>query len=81
MTINNLMQQNVPSPFTSAIVLPEPSVIDVRQARIKYFSRTIHQLIRFRHSIGSSSLCPPGVSNDLDNVVAKKKMQLSCQTS
>ena len=72
MTINNLMQQNVPSPLTCAIVLPEPSVIDVRQAKIKYFSRKIHQTIRFRHSIGSPSLSLPGVSNDFDDVVAEE---------
>ena len=66
------MQQNVPSPLTSAIALPEPSVIDVRQGKIKYFSRTIHQTIRFRHSIGSPSLSLPGVSNDFDDVVAEE---------
>ena len=53
---NHLMQQNIPSPLTSATIPPEPSLIDIRQARIEHFSRTIHQPIRFRHSIGSPCL-------------------------
>ena len=66
------MQQNVPSPFTSAPVPLEPSVIDVRQARIEHFSRTIDQPIRFRHSNGSSRLPLAGASNNSDDVVAEE---------
>ena len=69
---NHLMQQKVPSPLTSATVLPELSVIDVRKARIEHFSRTIRQPIRFRHSIGSPSLSFVGASNNSDDGVAEE---------
>ena len=71
---NHLMQQKVPSPLTSATVPPEPSVIDVREARIEYFSRTIHQPIRFRQSIGSPSLSLVGASNNSDDGVAEENV-------
>ena len=66
------MQQNVPSPLTSATVSPEPSVIDVREARIEHFSRTKHQPIRFRHLIGSPSLSLVRATNSSDDVVAEE---------
>ena len=82
---NHLMQQKVPSPLTSATVPPEPSVIDVREARIEYFSRTIHQPIRFRHSIGSPSLSLVGASNNSDDGVAEENAaelpKLNCKLS
>ena len=66
------MQQNVPFPLTSATVPSEPSVIDVRQAKIEHSSRTIYQLIRFRHSIGSPNLSFAGASKNSDDVVAQE---------
>ena len=69
---NPLMQQKVPSPLTSATVPPEPSVIDVREARIEHFSRTMHQPIRFKHSIGSPSLSLVGESNNSDDGLAEE---------
>ena len=68
---NHLMQQNVPSPLTSATVPSEQSVIDVQQARTEHFSRTTHQLIRFRLSFGSPSLYLAGASNNSDDVLAE----------
>ena len=74
---NHLMQQNVPSSFTSAAVPLKPSLIDVREARIEHFSRTIHQTIRFRHPIGSPSLSLVEASNtvsfQLADIVGGKK--------
>ena len=69
---NYLMQQKVPSPLTNATVTPEPSVIDVREARIEHFSQTILQPLRFRHSIGSPSLSLVGASNNYDNGIAEE---------
>ena len=69
---NHLKQQKVPSPLTSATVPPEPSIIDVREVRIEHFSRTMHQPIRFRHSIGSPSLSLVGESNNSDDGVAEE---------
>ena len=69
---NHLMQQKVPSPLTSATVPLEPSVIDVRESRIEYFARAIHQPIRFRLSSGSPSLSPVGASNNSDDGVAEE---------
>ena len=66
------MQQNVPSPLTSATVPSEPSVIDVRQAKIDHSSRTIYQPIRFRHSIGSPNLSFVGASKNSDDVAAEE---------
>ena len=66
---HHLMQQNVPSPLTSATVPSEQSVIDVQQARTDHFSRTTHQLIRL--SFGSPSLYLAGASNNSDDVLAE----------
>ena len=58
--------------MTSATVPPKASVIDVGD-----FSRILHQPIRFRHSIGSSSLSYVGSSqnigatNNSDDVVTE----------
>ena len=69
---NHLMQQKVLSLLTSATVSPKPSAIDVGEARIEYFSWTIHQPIRFRHSICSHSLSLVGASNNSDDGVAEE---------
>ena len=46
--------------------------MDVRQAWIEHFSRTINQPTRFRHSISSPSLSLAGASNNSDDVVAEE---------
>ena len=70
--VNHLMQQKVLSHLTSTNVSPEPSVIDLQEARIEHSSRTIHQPIRFRHSIGSESLSLVGATSNSDDVVAEE---------
>ena len=46
--------------------------MDVRQAGIEHFSRTINQPTRFRHSICSPSLSLAGTSDNSDDVVAEE---------